>query len=314
MYFDFVPPFACRGFAELSTVDSNPDHPPRDNPQATGVPPQKKMQTKLPLIQRMRNRLPSKRTSLFLFTAAGIIAAIRIDNNECQKIHSSFKQSVAHLAEQPMQPTEFPRKLLILCVNPIDSIDSKKVGKSFREHSKCILDAAAVDYELHELKLGELQTLVEERLAKINSHSIETDAGEANEELGIKRIEHPLQQGVVVVGRASWRELLQAFDGKLNTPINIGYIPFNNTRGFRRIPAKFQSWFYSQLDAERMGIPAVDVALDRTIPFTKDMVDLGKDEEIYRFSYKDKSPPAPLIMKHPETLDYLRLYGSPNEA
>jgi len=263
------------------------------------------------------DRLPSRNWLIFMTTSSSIIAGIRYDTHLTKQVHGELVAQVKHLADAPMQPTEFPSKILVVIAPPCDQEDAKRVRKAFKEHVKPILDAAALDYELIETKApGELKDQIAQRCKLMHAESTEKEEPTLPEmdgdleALGLRRKDRPLQQGVLAVGRATWRELLEGLESlETMEPLPLGYIPFANRRGMRHWPAKIVGWFNDREQARLMGLPTVSIALEHTRPFALSDADAGVAEEAFRTMRKDKSA-VPELHVNPRIIDQLRMYTS----
>ena len=59
-------------------------------------------------------RMPSRNMSIFILTVGALTIAYYEDRQECKRIRSEYVERVRGLAEQPMRPSEWPRKVSVL--------------------------------------------------------------------------------------------------------------------------------------------------------------------------------------------------------
>jgi mitochondrial import inner membrane translocase subunit TIM54 len=58
-------------------------------------------------------KLPSRNWSIFLITTSTLTYLWWDDRSQCKKLMEEYKDRVRWMAEQPMQPSEWPRKITV---------------------------------------------------------------------------------------------------------------------------------------------------------------------------------------------------------
>jgi import inner membrane translocase subunit TIM54 len=116
-------------------------------------------------VLKWKPRLPSRNWSIFL-TVTGTLTSLYVyDRKQCKKIRQDYKDKVQYLAEQPMQPNEYPRKIRVYCAKSPGDDDPDKSLLFFKKYVKPILVAAAIDYEtMNGTRHGGLAREVRERI------------------------------------------------------------------------------------------------------------------------------------------------------
>ncbi|WFD44624.1 mitochondrial import inner membrane translocase subunit tim54 [Malassezia psittaci] len=93
-------------------------------------------------------RLPSRNWSIFWASAATVTFLYYEDRRQCRKILQEYKDRVRGLAEEPLAPGDFPRKVTVYTAKYPGDDDYEVGAMYFRRYVKPILVAAAVDYEI----------------------------------------------------------------------------------------------------------------------------------------------------------------------
>lgn len=93
-------------------------------------------------------RLPSRNWSIFLLSVASVSYLYYEDRRQCKKILEEYKERVRGLAEQPLAPSQYPRKVTVYTAKYPGDDDYEVGALYFRRYVKPILVAAAVDYEI----------------------------------------------------------------------------------------------------------------------------------------------------------------------
>lgn len=93
-------------------------------------------------------RLPSRNWSIFWVTLSTGSLLYYEDRRQCKKILEEAKERVRGLAEEPMEPNQWPRKVLVYTAKYPGDDDFEVGALYFRKFVKPVLVAAAVDYEI----------------------------------------------------------------------------------------------------------------------------------------------------------------------
>ncbi|KAK6335510.1 mitochondrial import inner membrane translocase subunit tim54 [Orbilia brochopaga] len=165
-------------------------------------------------LPKFKAKLPSKPWLVFIGLVATWTGLIVHDRREKKRAQAYWCDRISHLAQQPLPPTQLPRKVTVyLSSPPGDGITSAR--EYFKEYVKPVLVAAAVDYEVVEgRKTGEIRWKVAERTRRVrrgedDTEGTEKEAAIKNSErsAGVTREEGP--GGIVVVGRHTWKEYVR---------------------------------------------------------------------------------------------------------
>jgi len=150
-------------------------------------------------------------------TAIG--STVAYDRYHTKLVKQKWINIVSHLADQPLEPMELPRKVTVyLSAPPGDGIHAAR--EHFRDYVKPVLNAAAVDFDVIEgRKMGELRFKVAEAIRSERRGDEDGPIEEVRKKVGIGRKE---EGGVVVVGRHAWKEYLRGIQegwlGPLEAP------------------------------------------------------------------------------------------------
>lgn len=176
-------------------------------------------------------RMPSRNMSIFILTVGALTIAYYEDRQECKRIRSEYVERVRGLAEQPMRPSEWPRKVSVYTAKYPGNDDWEVAAIYFRRYVKPILNAAAVDWEIvsgtrHGGLARELRDRFQERrrhLAGVQPWPNEAQAAGAPPNPFQLRPAQMLQReidgGVVIVGRPSLKEWAWAMQQGWGTSI-----------------------------------------------------------------------------------------------
>lgn len=81
-------------------------------------------------------RLPSRNWSIFIAVSTTLTSLYVYDRRECNRIQDEYKQRVSHLAQQPMHPSEYPRKVFVYTAKSPGDEDPEKSFLFFRKYVK----------------------------------------------------------------------------------------------------------------------------------------------------------------------------------
>ncbi|KAK0268348.1 mitochondrial import inner membrane translocase subunit tim54 [Friedmanniomyces endolithicus] len=166
-----------------------------------------------------RLRLPSRNWLIFLSLSGSIASAILYDKYETRRTKQKWCDVVSHLAREPLDTKNMPRKLTIyLAAPPGDGLRSAR--EHFHNYVKPILVAGAMDWDVVEgRKEGDVRHKTAERVRRKRRRRGEGEALEEEElqkeyamELMRERNgtgEYPGVSGDLVVGRHTWKEYVR---------------------------------------------------------------------------------------------------------
>ncbi|CAD6890010.1 unnamed protein product [Tilletia laevis] len=146
-------------------VDSPPPPPPPPAPPAAKKAPREIRPALRPFLYlgipravlTWQPRLPSRNLSLFLLTVSTISYLYYDDRRTCKRLKQSYIARVQHLANEPLPPWAYPRKVTVYGAMWPGDDDPDKSTLFFRKYVKPILVAAAIDWEvLHGTRPGGL--------------------------------------------------------------------------------------------------------------------------------------------------------------
>ncbi|KAK1071949.1 mitochondrial import inner membrane translocase subunit tim54 [Friedmanniomyces endolithicus] len=166
-----------------------------------------------------RLRLPSRNWLIFLSLSGSIASAILYDKYETRRTKQKWCDVVSHLAREPLDTKNMPRKLTIyLAAPPGDGLRSAR--EHFHNYVKPILVAGAMDWDVVEgRKEGDVRHKTAERVRRKRRRKGEGEALEEEElqkeyamELMRERNgtgEYPGVSGDLVIGRHTWKEYVR---------------------------------------------------------------------------------------------------------
>jgi import inner membrane translocase subunit TIM54 len=200
-----------------------------DKPASGDAKPKPKGWTN-PALQAMgipRIRIPSRNWMIF-WAVTGSIAGIWIyDRRERRRVREEWKNKVAFMATQRMNPLEMPRKVTVyIAPPPGDYLDLTM--SHFRQYIKPILVAAAIDYEvMSETRQGDIRSQVAEQIRNKRRASlgVPTTEDEKDEFDNVirSRLQVDKQGGVICVGRGAYKEYMNGIHegwlGPLEPPV-----------------------------------------------------------------------------------------------
>lgn len=83
-----------------------------------------------------RPKLPSRNWLIFLSVTSSIVGLYIYDRRECKRIRQSYVNTVKHLAEQPIEPFEIPRKVTVYAAKWPGDEDFDQCMRHFRKYVK----------------------------------------------------------------------------------------------------------------------------------------------------------------------------------
>jgi import inner membrane translocase subunit TIM54 len=155
---------------------------------------------------------------IFLSITGSWTAAVMYDRREKKRIQKKWARLVEHIAQEPLDAQQLPRKLtLYISAPPADGLVPAR--DHFHEYVKPILVAAALDWDAVEgRREGDVRAGLAERIRKLrkkrgepSSEPLEEGLEESLEGLrqrsGVKEWDGPA--GDIVIGRHTWKEYVR---------------------------------------------------------------------------------------------------------
>ncbi|KAF8798146.1 hypothetical protein BYT27DRAFT_7178702 [Phlegmacium glaucopus] len=162
-----------------------------------------------------RPKLPSRNWLIFLSVTSSVVGLYIYDRRQCKHIRQSYVDKVKHLAEQPADPFEIPRKVTVYAAKWPGDEDYDQSMRYFRKYVKPILVAAAIDYDMVP---GKRHGDIAKRIADDIRVSRRFDLGlDPETELTktlpsyrppAERRRHELEGGIVIIGRPTFKEFM----------------------------------------------------------------------------------------------------------
>lgn len=87
-------------------------------------------------VLRWQPKLPSRNWLIFLSTTGTLASLYVYDRRECKRIREEYKDRVKHLAEEKLEPSQRPRKLLVYCAQSPGDEDYNKSVLYFKKFVK----------------------------------------------------------------------------------------------------------------------------------------------------------------------------------
>lgn len=163
-------------------------------------------------------KLPSRNWMIFWGVIGSWTAAVQYDRYEKRRIHRKWAKLVEHIAQEPLDAQQLPRKLSIyISAPPADGLVTAR--EHFTEYIKPILVAAALDWDAVEgRREGDVRAGLAERIRKLRQKrgehasepfepSTEDDVEALRQRSGVKSWDGP--GGDIVIGRHSWKEYVR---------------------------------------------------------------------------------------------------------
>ena len=185
-------------------------------------------------LPNIRWRLPSRNWMIFLSITGSWTAAVIYDRREKKRIQQRWTKVVEHIAAEPMNEHQMPRKLTVyLSAPPADGLVAAR--DHFNEYVKPILVAAALDWDAVEgRREGDVRAGLADRIRRLRwkrgesvKEEPEIDAKDIVEEsrlrAGIREWDGPA--GDIVIGRHTWKEYVRGLHegwlGPLDPPASV---------------------------------------------------------------------------------------------
>ena len=193
--------------------------------QHTGIPPS---------WLEKRPKIPSRNWLIFLSVTSSVVGLYLYDRQQCKHIRQYYVDKVKHLAEEPMNPFEFPRKVSVYAAKWPGDEDYDQSMRYFRKYVKVckfslliyfkkkrlkfpllqpILVAAAIDYDMVP---GKRHGDIAKRIADDIRVRRRFDLGLEHEtELPLPSYKPPaerrrleLEGGIIIIGRPTFKEFM----------------------------------------------------------------------------------------------------------
>lgn len=167
-------------------------------------------------------KLPSRNWSIFWAVIGSFGGGIAYDRYEKRQIIAKYKERVAFMSQEPLQPLQMPRKMTIyMGAPPGDTIHIAR--DHFNEYVKPILNSAAVDFELVE---GKMQGDIRHKVAQsIRDERSNVDGLSALQRAAKEKLDYNTEAGDIVLGRHSYKEYMRGLHeghlGPLDQPEEI---------------------------------------------------------------------------------------------
>ncbi|CAO2650732.1 Nn.00g020240.m01.CDS01 [Neocucurbitaria sp. VM-36] len=200
---------------------SKPQKPPNPVWRMMGLP-------------NFRFKLPSRNWMIFLSITGSWTAAVMYDRREKKRIQKKWARVVEHIAKEPLDTQQLPRKLTVfVSAPPADGLVPAR--DHFHEYVKPILVAAALDWDAIEgRREGDIRAGLAERIRKLRKKQ-----GEASEEPIEEGIEELLEatrqragvrewagpRGDIVIGRHTWKEYVRGLHEGWLGPLDAPTLP-----------------------------------------------------------------------------------------
>lgn len=182
-------------------------------------------------------RLPSRNWLIFWGLVGSFGGAVGYDRWEKRRIVRRYCSLVSHLAEEPLQPMQMPRKLTVyLAAPPGDTIHASR--DHFHEYVKPVLNAAACDFELVE---GRMQGDTRHKVAQaIRDRRRGVDGLSDTQRQSRDKLEFDKDGGDLVVGRHTYKEYIRG--------LHEGYLG----------PAEEPDWIHPIMHPRMPGDPVTE--------------------------------------------------------
>ncbi|KAF2182280.1 hypothetical protein K469DRAFT_670232 [Zopfia rhizophila CBS 207.26] len=191
-----------------ATAASGPTKPPKPpNPiwKMMGIP-------------NFRLKLPSRNWMIFLGITGSWTAAVLYDRREKKRIQKRWTKLVSHIAQEPLDTQQLPRKLTVyVSAPPADGLVPAR--DHFCEYVKPILVAAALDWDAVEgRREGDVRAGLAERIRRLrkkrgepSNEPVEEDFQELLEETRARSGVRDWNgtAGDIVIGRHAWKEYVR---------------------------------------------------------------------------------------------------------
>lgn len=220
------PPASAEGAASTSAGATKPKPPPRPVPtflrplEFVGIPKS---------VLSWQPRLPSRNWSIFLVTVGTLSYLYYDDRKQCRLIKEEYIDKVRHLSEEPMKPSEWPRKVMIYSTRSPGDDDHDKGLRYFKKYVKPVLVAAGIDWEAttgtrHGGLARALHSAIHERRRKLLGLEPWADAATVmmQNQFSLtpqQELQRELDGGIVLIGRPALKEWAWALEQGWCTPL-----------------------------------------------------------------------------------------------
>jgi import inner membrane translocase subunit TIM54 len=171
---------------------------------------------------------------IFLSITGSWTAAVVYDRREKKRIQQKWTQAVEHIAKEPANERQMPRKLTVyLSAPPADGLVAAR--DHFNEYVKPILVAAALDWDAVEgRREGDVRAGLAERIRRLRwkkgesvKEEPELDTKDIIEDLRLRAgvLEWDGPAGDIIIGRHTWKEYVRGLHegwlGPLDPPASV---------------------------------------------------------------------------------------------
>jgi import inner membrane translocase subunit TIM54 len=243
---------------------------------------------------------------IFLSITGSWTAAVMYDRREKKRIQKKWSKLVEHIAQEPLDTHQLPRKLTIyVSAPPADGLVPAR--DHFHEYVKPILVAAALDWDAVEgRREGDVRAGLAERIRKLRKQRgeptlepIEEDDLEASlaglrQRSGVREWDGP--RGDIVIGRHTWKEYVRGLHegwlGPLDAPTPVAEpTPLDFPVPQIEESASTPTASPSPSGAEPLVVHATDDASPQSLPDTPLPEEAEKPKEEENKPKKKKQPP-----------------------
>ncbi|ORY83150.1 mitochondrial import inner membrane translocase subunit Tim54 [Protomyces lactucae-debilis] len=221
-------------------------------------------------LPKIRNwRLPSRNWCIFWAVVGTFAGSVTYDRFEKKKVLRRYTSMVSHLANEPLQPLQMPRKVRVFLGAPPG--DGLYVARdAFDEYVKPIFYAAAVDYELVE---GRMQGDIRHKTAQsIRDRRLGVDGMTDLQRQSKQQLEWNNEGGDLILGRHTFKEYIRG--------LHEGYL------GPVEEPAEVHAIMNPEFPDQGAASPTEELE-----PGQELLTDAQKEEQIK--AIKDKIPSSP---------------------
>lgn len=169
-------------------------------------------------LPNLPKKLPSRNWMIFFTVTGTWTAAVLYDRREKKKIQKKWARVVEHIAKEPLDVSQLPRKMTVyISAPPMDGLLIAR--EHFVEYVKPILVSAALDWDAVEgRREGDVRAGLAERIRKLRKRrgergsaseedDFEDSIEEARKRAGVR--EWDGTQGDIVIGRHTWKEYVR---------------------------------------------------------------------------------------------------------
>lgn len=159
-----------------------------------------------------RPKMPSRNWTIFLSTVTVITGAIMYDKRETRRAQIKWAKLVSHLAKEPLDSRQLPRKLTVYLEAP--PTDGLRISQDhFKEYVKPVLIQSGLDWEfIQGRKEGDVRAELAENIRKhrlMEEHQIEEDDPVMLARAGNGSLPYEGPGGDIIIGRHTWKEYVR---------------------------------------------------------------------------------------------------------